>query len=42
MKPNAVYQLKSRVLRAVREELRRAGHGRLSLDDLVEALERTS
>ena len=39
MKPNAVYQLKSRVLRAVREELRRAGHGRLSLEDLCDALE---
>lgn len=39
MKPNAVYQLKNRVLRAVREELLRAGHGRLSLDELCEALE---
>lgn len=39
MKANAVYQLRSRVLRAVREELRRAGHGRLSLDDLCTALE---
>lgn len=41
MRPNAVYQLKNRVLRAVREELRRAGHGRLSLDDLCDALEST-
>lgn len=39
MRPNAVYQLKNRVLGAVRDELRRAGHGRLSLDDLCDALE---
>ena len=39
MRPNAVYQLKSRILRAVRAELLRAGHGRLSLDDLCTALE---
>ena len=39
LKPNAVYQLKNRVLRAVREELRRAGHGRLSLEELCDALE---
>ena len=39
LKPNAVYQIKNRVLRAVRDELRRAGQGRLSLEDLCEALE---
>ena len=39
MRPNAVYQLKNRVLGAVRDELRRAGHGRLSLGDLCDALE---
>ena len=37
--PNAVHQLKSRILRAVRTELGRAGARRLSLEDLCEALE---
>ena len=36
--PNAVYQLKNRVLRAVRKELGRFGGGRRSLEDLAEAL----
>lgn len=36
--PNAVYQLKSRILGAVRAELDRFGRGRLSLDELAEAL----
>ncbi len=36
--PNAVYQLKSRILCAVRAELDRFGRGRLSLDELAEAL----
>ncbi len=36
--PNAVYQLKSRVLRAVRAELDRFGRGRLSPADLADAL----
>ena len=38
LKPNAVYQLKSRVLCAVRAELERFGCGRLPLEDLAEAL----
>ena len=38
LKPNAIYQLKNRVLRAVREELDRFGGGGLSLDDLADAL----
>ncbi len=38
LKPNAVYQLKSRILRAVRAELDRFGGRRLPLEDLAEAL----
>lgn len=38
LKPNAVYQLKSRILRAVRAELERFGGNRLPLEDLAEAL----
>ena len=38
LKPNAVYQLKSRVLCAVRAELERFGGGRLPLEDLAETL----
>ena len=38
MEPNAIYQLRSRVMRAVRDELKAFGHGRLSADDLLEAL----
>ncbi len=38
LKPNAVYQLKSRVLRAVRAELDRFGGHRLPLEDLADAL----
>ncbi len=40
--PNAVHQLKSRILRAVRAELDRAGGRRLSLEELAEALESQS
>lgn len=40
MKPNAVYQLKDRVMRAVRRELAELGQGRLSLAELHEALVR--
>ena len=36
--PNAVYQLKNRILRAVRAELDRFGRGRLSPADLADAL----
>ena len=38
MKPNAVYQIKDRVLRAVRKELAAFGQGRVGLADLHEAL----
>ena len=38
MRPNAVYQVKDRVLRAVRRELASFGQGRLPLADLHEAL----
>lgn len=38
MRPNAVYQVKDRVLRAVRRELAAFGQGRLSLADLHERL----
>ena len=38
MKPNAVYQVKDRVLRAVRRELAEFGKGRLTLAELHEAL----
>ena len=38
MKPNAVYQIKDRVLRSVRRELASFGQGRLCLADLHEAL----
>ena len=38
MRPNAVYQVKDRVLRAVRRELAAFGQGRLPLADLHEAL----
>ena len=39
LKPNAVYQIRNRILRAVREELDRFGRGRLSVSDLLDALE---
>ena len=39
LKPNAVYQIRNRILRAVREELDRFGRGRLSAADLLEKLE---
>ena len=39
LKPNAVYQIRNRILRAVREELDRFGRGRLSADELLEKLE---
>ena len=39
LKPNAVYQIRNRILRAVREELDRFGRGRLSASDLLDALE---
>lgn len=39
LKPNAVYQIRNRILRAVREELDRLGRGRLSASDLLEKLE---
>ena len=39
LKVNAVYQVRNRVLRAVREELDRFGRGRLSAADLLDALE---
>ena len=42
MRPNAVYQVKDRVLRAVRRELAAFGQGRLPLADLHEALLRAS
>ncbi len=38
LKPNAVYQLKNRILRAVREELDRFGGKGVALDELAEAL----
>ncbi len=38
MKPNAVYQIKDRILRAVRKELSAFGKGRVGLVDLHEAL----
>ena len=38
MEPNAVYQIRNRIFRAVRAEIDRFGHGRLSADDLLEAL----
>ena len=38
LKPNAVYQLKSRILRAVRAELDHFGGNAVTLDDLAEAL----
>ena len=41
LKPNAVYQIRNRILRAVREELDRFGRGRLSASDLLEKLEET-
>ena len=41
LKPNAVYQIRNRILRAVREELDRLGRGRLSASDLLEKLEET-
>ena len=42
MRPNAVYQVKDRILRAVRRELASFGQGRLPLADLHEALLRAS
>lgn len=42
LKPNAVYQIRNRILRAVREELDRLGRGRLSAADLLDALESAS
>ena len=39
LKPNAVYQIRNRILRAVREELDRFGRGRLSASDLLATLE---
>ena len=41
LKPNAVYQIRNRILRAVRDELDRFGRGRLSASDLLEKLEET-
>ena len=38
LKPNAVYQLKNRILRAVREELNHFGGGCATLDDIAEAM----
>lgn len=38
LKPNAVYQLKNRILRAVREELDHFGGSAVTLDDLAEAM----
>ena len=38
MEPNAVYQIRNRILRAVRAEIDRFGRSRLSADDLLEAL----
>ncbi len=38
MEPNAIYQIRNRIFRAVRAEIDRFGHGRLSADDLLEAL----
>ncbi len=38
LKPNAIYQLKSRILRAVRAELDHFGGNAVTLDDLAEAL----
>ena len=38
LKPNAVYQLKNRILRAVREELNHFGGGSATLDDIAEAM----
>lgn len=38
METNAVYQIRNRIFRAVRAEIDRFGHGRLSADDLLEAL----
>ena len=42
LKPNAVYQIRNRILRAVREELDRFGRGHLSASDLLDALESAS
>ena len=42
LKPNAVYQIRNRILRAVRDELDRFGRGRLSASDLLDALESAS
>ena len=42
LKPNAVYQIRNRILRAVRDELDRLGRGRLSASDLLDALESAS
>lgn len=42
LKPNAVYQIRNRILRAVRRELDRFGRGRLSASDLLDALESAS
>ena len=39
MEPNAVYQIRNRILRAVRAEIDRFGRGRLSAADLLDALE---
>ena len=38
LKPNAVYQIKNRIMKAVREELDRFGGKGAALDDLAEAL----
>ena len=38
LRPNAIYQIKNRVLRAVRAELDRFGRGRLAPEELLEAL----
>lgn len=38
LKPNAVYQLKNRILRAVREELERFGGGGATLEELADAM----
>ena len=38
LNPNAIYQIKNRVLRAVRAELDRFGRKRLSPEELLEAL----
>lgn len=38
LKPNALYQIKNRILRAIRDELARFGGGRSSPEELLDAL----